>query len=124
MFKFHRIHLKTVDVVATARWYQERLAAEKIEEYRRDGNHHILLDVDGLEIIITQPPDAANLPVAPAESHIGLEHFGLTTGDLQGLLTDMESHGVEIIERTPPGSEEEYAFVRAPDGVRLELVQG
>ncbi len=124
MFKFYRIHLKTVDVVATARWYQERLAAGKVEEYHQDGNHHILLDVDGVEIIITQPPDAANLPVAPAGPHIGLEHFGLTTGDLQGLLSDMESHGVEIIERAPPDSDGEYAFVRAPDGVRLELVQG
>lgn len=124
MFKFYRIHLKTVDVVATARWYRERLAGREVEEYRRDGNHHILVDVDGIEIIITQPPDAANLPVAPAEPHIGLEHFGLTTDDLQGLLTDMESHGVEIIGRSPPGAEGEYAFVRAPDGVRLELVQG
>ncbi len=124
MFKFYRIHLKTVDVVATARWYQERLAAKKMEEYRRDGSHNILLDVDGIEIIITQPPDAANLPVAPAEPHIGLEHFGLTTDDLQGLLTDMESHGVEIIGRSPPDAEGEYAGVRAPDGVRLELVQG
>ncbi|MCH8061754.1 MAG: VOC family protein [Chloroflexi bacterium] len=124
MFKFYRIHLKTVDVVATARWYEERLSARRVEEYRRDGNHHILVDVDGIEIIITQPPNAASLPVAPAEPHIGLEHIGLTTGDLEGLLTDMEAHGVEIIERAPPDREGEYAFVRAPDGVRLELVQG
>ena len=124
VFKFYRIHLKTVDVVSTARWYQEQLGAGQVEEYRRDGSHHILLDVDGIEIIITQPMDAATLPVAPAGPHIGLEHFGLTTDDLQGLLADMEADGVEVIERAPPDREGEYAFVRAPDDVRLELVQG
>ncbi len=123
MFSLFRIHLKTTDVVSTAQWYVDNLNAELLQDYESRGNHNMLLDVDGIEIIVTEPPDASNLPVAPADPHIGLEHFGLYTDDLKGLLTDMEARGVEIIELSPPEREGEYAFVRAPDGVRLELVQ-
>ena len=66
MFKFYRIHLKTRDVISTGRWYMERLSAKKLEEYESDGNRNILLDVDGTEIIITQPSDSSSLPAAPA----------------------------------------------------------
>lgn len=123
MFSLFRIHLKTTDVVSASQWYVENLKAKLIQDYEGRGNHNILLDVDGIEIIVTQPPDATSLPVAPAEPHIGLEHFGLFTDDLGGLLSEMKGRGVEIIELSPPEREGEYAFVRAPDGVRLELVQ-
>ncbi len=123
MVKFYRIHLKARDVVETARWYVEHLGAKELQDYRDKGNHHILLDIGNVEVIVTQPPDAESLPGAPLDPYIGLEHFGVATDDLDGVLAGMEGKGVEIISRTPPESESQYAFVRAPDGVRFELVQ-
>ena len=122
MFSFYRIHLKTRDAVSTARWYMDHLSARKLEDSEGDNGHNILLDVDGTEIIITRPPDATSLPVAPPGPHLGLEHFGLLTDDLDGLLAKMQAKGVELIHRSPDRGND-FAFVRAPDGVRLELVQ-
>ena len=123
MFKLYRIHLKSRDVVKAAQWYIDRLGAKKMKDYHDGGGHHILVDLDGIEIILTQPLNAATMPVAPAEPHIGLEHFGLVTDDVDALLGDMQAHGVDIIETSPPNRQDRFAFVRAPDGVRLELVQ-
>ena len=124
MFRFYRIHLKTRDLAPTVQWYMDHLSATKLEEYERYGHLNVLLDVNGIEIIITQPSDATNLPSAPPGHHIGLEHFGLVTENLEALLTEMRAKGVEVIELPPPERKGEFAFVRAPDGVRLELVQG
>ena len=124
MFKFFRIHLKARDVTSTARWYVEHLGAKQVQDYEDKGNHHILVDIDGVEVIITQPPDAADLPDAPLGPYIGLEHFGVVADDLGRTLADMQAKGVEVIWKTPPESASQFAFVRAPDSVRLELVQG
>ena len=124
MFELYRIHLKTTDVVSTAQWYMDLLGGKNVEDYRRDGNHNILVDVDGVEIIITQPPDASDLPVAPHDPHLGLEHIGLVTDDYEGLLAKIEEQGLEILITSPPDRPKRYVVVRAPDGVRLELVEG
>jgi len=124
MFRFYRIHLKTRDLASSAQWYMEHLGARKVQEYESRGDRHVLLDVDGIEIIVTQPSGALTLPAAPPGVHIGLEHFGLVTHDLVGLLGEMKAKGVEVLEESSADKKDGYAFVRAPDGVRLELVQG
>ena len=124
MFQLFRIHLKTTDVVSTAQWYLDLLDGKQLQDYQEDGNHNIVIDVDGIEIIITQPPDASQLPVAPHDPHIGLEHIGLVTDDYSGLLAKIEERGLEILGTSPPERPSRYVFVRAPDGVRLELVEG
>ena len=124
MFQLYRIHLKTTDVVSTAQWYMDLLDGKKLEENTVDGNHNILVDVDGIEIIITQPPDASDLPVAPRDPHIGLEHIGLVTDNYDGLMAKIEERGLEIISTSPPERPKRFVFVRAPDGVRFELVEG
>ena len=123
MFKFYRIHLKTRDLESTAKWYMDHLGGKKVQEYERPTSTNILLDVDGTEILITQPSNAESLPQAPPGHHLGLEHFGLLTQDLAGLRARLESKGVEVIELPPPEAEDDYIFVRAPDGVRMELQQ-
>lgn len=57
----------------------------------------------------------------------GAGHVALTVDDLDALLAQLESHGIEP-ETAPfnPGGREDLrvCFVRDPDGVRVELIDG
>ena len=57
----------------------------------------------------------------------GYNHMALTVPDLDGLLAELATHGVEP-EQPPyaPGDRTEYriCFVADPDGYRIELIDG
>ena len=84
----------------------------------------IAIDVGGARINVSSPPPGQSLPRVSANLHLGLDHFGLQTDDIVGLLASLQPKGLEILEPlrlVPSGAR--IAFVRAPDNVRIELMQ-
>ncbi len=43
-------------------------------------------------------PPGEELPAANPDPHMGLEHFGLRTDDLEGLVSKLQAQGVEVLE--------------------------
>jgi len=120
MFALNHIHLKSTDPKKAAAWYVNMLGAKVVQE----GATNVGLDLAGVRVNIGSPQAGQNLPRGSADQHLGLEHFGLHTDDLEGLLARLQSQGLEILEplRTV-GSGLKIVFVRAPDDVRIELMQ-
>ena len=61
---------------------------------------------------------------SPREPHLGLDHFGFRVDNLDETAEELKRRGAEIVvePRTiRPGVR--IAFVRAPDDVRIELLQ-
>jgi catechol 2,3-dioxygenase-like lactoylglutathione lyase family enzyme len=88
-----------------------------------DGSHTIVLDIDGLPLVITQHPNADEMPGIPTSQFLGIEHLGFGLEDFDAQVARLHKEGVEFFSESrmneAPG--ERVAFVRAPDGVRLEL---
>jgi catechol 2,3-dioxygenase-like lactoylglutathione lyase family enzyme len=61
------------------------------------------------------------VPTAP---YRGLEHLGLAVDDLDAVVSDLADKGIAL--EAPPSSPRpgvRIAFVKAPDGARVELVE-
>ena len=125
MLSFHHIHLKSADPATTAAWYIEALGAEQELQM----GEMFVLKLPGLDAQLAISNEDG---LAPASSDLryGLEHFALVTDDLDALL----AQGLELLEpvqtRDPDQMQaamgepvQRIAFVRAPDEVRIELVE-
>ncbi len=124
MLQLNHIHLRSHDPRKAARWYVEMLGAKVVRDTENQGAVTVGLDLAGTRINISSPPTGQDVPKGSADVHLGLEHFGLHTADLEQLLAKLSLKGLEVLEplRTLE-SGMKTAFVRAPDDVRIELMQ-
>ena len=123
-YTYDHIHLRTADPEATAEYYRTMFGAEIIESVQPDGQKRIDLDISGLTIFIQRVPEGEDVLPGPLEPQLGLDHFGLRVDDLEEAAAELKSRGVEFTlePRTiRPGVK--IAFVRAPNGVRIELLE-
>ncbi len=80
-------------------------------------------DIGGTRINIMGAPPGVELPAANPDPHMGLEHFGLRTDDLEGLLNKLQAKGVEVLEPIREGRNCTICYIKAPDNVRIEIQQ-
>src|SRR5262249_9822835 len=121
-YTWDHIHLRTANPEATAQWYERMLGAEVIRTMQQ-GKPRIDLKLGGANIFIAPvaPGDGVNPP--PVTPYQGLDHFGLTVSGIDAVVAELKAKGVEFT-RDPttvrPGVR--VAFLRAPEGVSLRLV--
>ena len=123
-YTYDHIHLRTLDPEATAEYYRTMFGAEIIESAQPDGQRRIDLDINGLTIFIARVPQGEDTLPGLSEPHLGLDHFGLRVDDLDEAAKELKQSGADFTmePRTiRPGVK--IAFVRAPDGVRIELLE-
>ena len=89
MQSFHHIHLKSTEPHETAAWYVERFGAKIV----RDMQTMVILELPGSgpKLGISTSTQGEVLPPGSADPHLGLEHFGLQTDDLDGRLAKVLS---------------------------------
>ena len=121
-YSYDHIHLRSLDPMATAQYFNEMFGAEIIESIQSDGQPRIDLDINGLTIFIAKADE--DTPVGPVDPHLGLDHFGLRVDNLDEAAEDLKSKGAEFSTepfQLRPGVK--IAFVRAPGDVRIELLE-
>src|SRR6476646_10066627 len=109
-YTWDHIHLRTANPEATAQWYERMLGAEVIRTMQQ-GKPRIDLKLgDGVN-----PP-----PLTPYQ---GLDHFGLTVTGIDAVVAELKAKGVEFTrEPTTVRPGVRVAFLRAPQGVSIELL--
>ncbi len=123
-YTYDHIHLRTRDPEATARYYNEMFGAKIIESVQSDGQKRIDLDIKGLTVFIARVSPDDDVPPAPPEPHMGLDHFGLRVDNLDEAAADLRQRGAEFTlepRDLRPGLR--LAYIRAPDDVRIELLE-
>ena len=84
MLSLTHIHLRVQDPEDAAQWYLNNLEASIIERYQTSaGGPSVAIDIGGTRINIMGNPPGEELPAANPDPHMGLEHFGLRTDDLE-----------------------------------------
>ena len=123
-FRYDHIHLRSRDLEATAEYYARVFGAEVLRSVQSDGQSRIDLDIDGLTLFLAKVAEGEDVPEAPAEPYLGLDHFGFTVDNLEEAAAEMKRRGaVFTVEpfQLRPGLK--IAFVLAPENVRIELLE-
>jgi lactoylglutathione lyase len=128
MFSFHHIHLRSPDPEATAGYYEKMFGAEitrstypATSQYA--GKPKLAMNLGGQRILIA-PPHPSRPNGAPQPPYFGIEHIGLTVDDIDAAVSALEARGAEFAQKpaaTATGNRN--AFVRAPQGVLVEIIQ-
>ena len=123
-YEFHHIHIFCSDLAASERWFAEQLGAEVVERRDSRGVPSVLLRLGGAPITLRPRREGENLEAGLTVPHFGADHFGLQVSDVDAAVEELRRRGVTIDVEPydfTPGSR--IAYVRGPDGVRIELVQ-
>ena len=126
-FRINHIHLKAPDPRKTAEWYTQAVAFKIVsDETRVFGDRFIrCVSEDGaMAVNISGARTNERLGPGDASAHHGLEHFGFDSEHLETDIARLESLGARLLEgpiQNPNGPR--IAFLRAPDDVRVELVE-
>jgi lactoylglutathione lyase len=123
-YTYDHIHLRTRDPKGTADYFHKMFDARIIESVQSDGTPRVDLDIDGLIVFIAPVAANANIASSPRDPHLGLDHFGFRVDSVDDTVAELKRRGADIIDEPRtirPGVR--IAFVRAPDDVRIELLQ-
>jgi catechol 2,3-dioxygenase-like lactoylglutathione lyase family enzyme len=120
--RYHHAHIKSKDPRSTAVWWAEMFGAEPLPEFEFGSMLFTPVRLGDVTITITRPDPAEGTARSPAVPHYGLEHIGIQTDDLSADLERFAEQGLRIYEHRM-GPAFEVAFVEAPDGVLIELLQ-
>jgi catechol 2,3-dioxygenase-like lactoylglutathione lyase family enzyme len=124
------IHIHAADPSATIRFYESCFGAEHlgaIPSAEGGQNHGVLLGGQ-LLVISAFPPGMS--PAEPPEvadgalrAGFGVAHFGVQTTDLDRVLVRLRKAGVQAHAEPQRTGSIRYAYITAPDGVVVELVE-
>jgi lactoylglutathione lyase len=121
-FTWDHIHLRTADPEAMAQWFEQKLGAEVIRTMQ-GGKPRIDLRLGGANIFIAPVANGDGTNAAPAIPYSGLDHFGLSVSGIDAIAADLKAKGVEFTREPTtvrPGTR--VCFIRAPEGVSIELL--
>ena len=110
------VHLRSPDPEATAAWLHDILGGEIIR-----GPGRIDVKLGGANVFIAPVKAGDNAP--PVTPYQGLDHIGLTVKDIDAVAAEIKAKGVEFTrEPTTVRPGVRVAFLRAPEGVSIELL--
>ncbi|MGI6853558.1 VOC family protein [Mesorhizobium sp. 1B3] len=124
----HHIHIKCHDPKTAADWYGDVFGFEVVaDSVRPTGDRLIRCALEGNQppfLIISNPARGELLPEGRYESSLGLEHFAITTDNLETLVERARAHGAELLDK--PATLQDgtlIAFIKTPQNLRIELMQ-
>ena len=126
-FRINHIHLKSPDPKATADWYVKAFNFKIVaDDVRVFGDRFIRCQSEdgGMAVNISGARSGETLGPGDANPHHGLEHFGLDTDDIEAEIERLVGLGATHLEGPiVMATGGKIAFIKAPDDVRLELIQ-
>jgi catechol 2,3-dioxygenase-like lactoylglutathione lyase family enzyme len=123
-YTYDHIHLRTRDPQGMAEYFHRVFDAKVIESVQSDGRPRVDLDIDGLIVFIAPVAADAQITASPPDPYLGLDHFGFRVDNVDETVAELKRRGADIVDEPRtirPGVR--IAFVRAPDDVRIELLQ-
>lgn len=121
---FHHVHLISKDPHLTASWYVEKLGAKVDSSKDVLGAPQIYVSLKGT-VIIVRGQRPGEQPVTKQDLHWGTDHFGFEVhGDFDKYCDSLKKNGVKFtVEPQDFSPTIRLAFIEAPDGVSIELLQ-
>lgn len=124
VYTYDHIHIRTRDPEATIRYFHEMFDAKRVEYVQSNGQPRVDLDLNGLTIFVAAVAPDADIPSAPSEAYIGLDHLGLRVDNVDEAAAELKRRGAKLVlepKTIRPGVR--IAFVQGPDDIRIELLE-
>ena len=120
---FDHVHLVAKDPHAAALWYVEKLGGEIMRSGEVRGAPQIYVAIAGAMVIVRGERPTESADDKPGLQW-GVDHFGLRVkGDFDGFCAELRGKGVAFsLEPTDFNPTTRIAFIKAPDGVSVELL--
>lgn len=120
---FDHVHLVSQDPRATASWYVDKLGGAVTKDLEVRGAPQIYVSLGGF-IIIVRGQRPAERATGKPNLQWGVDHFGMrVSGDFNGFCEGLRSNGVTFsLEPVDFNPTTRIAFIDAPDGVSIELL--
>ncbi len=120
---FDHVHLVSKDPHGAATWYVEKLGGEITRSLDLRGAPQLYVSLGGFFVIIRGQRTAEMAQDKP-NLQWGVDHFGMRVkGDFDGFCNSLKGKGVAFsLEPTDFNISTRIAFIEAPDGVSIELL--
>lgn len=124
-FAINHIHLKSHDPRRSADWWAQAFNFTILsDDVRATGNRFVVCESEnGIRVNISSARDGETLGPGDAGVHVGLEHFGLDSANLEADIERLTALGAELLEGPSGGGPVRICFMKAPDDVRIELIE-
>ena len=124
-FAINHIHLKSNDPGTSAEWWVKAFNFKIISDVTRDfGDRFVTCESEnGIRVNISGARTGETLGPGDANVHEGLEHFGLDSQNLEADIERLTAIGTEVMQGPTEAGPIRICFLKAPDNVRIELIQ-
>ena len=121
---FDHVHLVSHDPHATAAWYVDKLGGKVARSGDVKGAPQIYVALGDAAMIIVRGQRPAERAADKPGLQWGVDHFGVRVqGDFDGFCAGLRAKGVAFeLEPTDFNPTTRIAFIKAPDGVSVELL--
>lgn len=121
---FDHVHLISRDAHTSASWYVEKLNGKIDRVFEIAGAPQIYVSIAGFYLIIRGQREGETTREKERQLW-GIDHFGLfVSGDFDGYCNHLKTLDVKFtMEPVDFSPESRIAYIEAPDGIRIELVQ-
>ena len=119
-YTFDHVHLMSRNPDELVDFCRRMFGASVIATSEVRGVRTVMLGLDGRRVHVT----SGDLVDGPAVPHYGVDHFGLSTDDMEAAVADLKAKGAQFSqEPATPRPGVKTAEIIGPDNVRIELVQ-
>ena len=125
-YEFDHVHLKAPDPAATANWYVRAFDFTIVSDAVRPwGDRFVRCQTtDGAIVNISGSRTNEKMGGSDASAHWGLEHMGIKVDDMEAEVERLTRMGAKLLEGPIAlAGGMQIAFIEAPGGVRVELLQ-
>lgn len=119
----HHIHLMSHDAMAAGRFYEQMFGAKILASKGANGLPRCNMRLGGQLILISTVGSDIDQAASGPHSCLGLDHIGIRVDDMEDAAAELRAKGAEFIMAPRYRGGAAIAFVKAPDGVSVELIQ-
>ncbi len=121
-FELDHLHLRSLDPQAAAEFYAGMFDGTVTGRMEHGAALRVTVQLAGVRLFIDRVPPGTHRPLPPPA--LGLEHLGLVVADLDAAVAELTARGAVFTQRpTSPRPGTRIAFVQAPDGAQVEILE-
>jgi lactoylglutathione lyase len=121
---FDHVHLISKDPASAANWYVDKLGGDIVKNVTVKGAPQVYVEIGGGAMLIVRGERPGESTDKKDGLEWGVDHFGVRVkGDFDAFCAGLKAKGVQFsVEPTQFNPTTQLAFINAPDGVSVELL--
>lgn len=117
-------HFRCADLEAASEFYQRVLGAEFIKRTEHNGRVIITLQLGGVYLCLSPQPEGSALHLEENKNRLGVYHLAFLVPNLDAAVAECKRRGAHFVaENYPAAPTRKVAFMEAPDGMQVELME-